>query len=124
MLLVAIAIVLFIAVVPVMIGARIVGARRNGFWIAFAALLVAYFIEAFALHLFRNLGILSLFVAALAYMLVLDTTYLRGLCIALIQMALTVILVLVLVLSSLGAMLHMKGMLRQLPIDLPSVQSV
>lgn len=125
MLLVAIAIVLFISVVPVMVGARVVGARRNGFWIAFAALLIANLIVAFAFHLFRNLGFLSIFAAALGYMLVLDTTYLRGLGIALIQLVLTVLLVVALVMSSIGAMLHMRGMLRQLPIDIPSsVQSV
>ena len=124
MLLIAIAIVLFISVVPVKIGAHVVGARRRSFGVCFAAIVIAWLIVWLATHLFHNLGLLSVFVTALGYMLVLDTTYLRGLGIALIQIALTILLVFALVVSSLGAMLHMKGMLRQLPIDVPGTQSV
>lgn len=122
--LIAIAVILFVSVVPVMVGARVVGARRNGFWISFGALLIAGLISWFAVRLFHGLGILGIFGSALGYMLVLDTTYLRGLAIAAIQMVLTVLLVIVLAVTALGSMFHMKDMLRQIPIDTGPTQSV
>mgnify|MGYP001556757455 CR=1 FL=1 len=90
--LIAIAIILFVSVAPVMVGARVVGAKRNGFWICLGALLIASLISWFAVRLFHGLGILGIFASALGYMLVLDTTYLRGLGIAVIQMVLTEVL--------------------------------
>jgi hypothetical protein len=122
--LIAIAIVLFISVVPVMVGARVVGARRDGFWICFGALLIASLISWFAVRLFHGLGILGIFGSALGYMLVLDTTYLRGLGIAVIQLILTVVLVFVLMATAIGSMFHMKDMMRHIPIDTAPSQSV
>jgi hypothetical protein len=122
--LIAIAIILFISVVPVMVGARVVGARRDGFWICFGALLIAGLISWFAVRLFHGLGILGIFASALGYMLVLDTTYLRGLGIAVIQMILTVVLVFVLMATAIGSMFHMKDMMRHIPIDTSPSQSV
>ena len=122
--LIATAIVLFISVVPVMVGARVVGARRNGFWICLGALLIAALISWFAVRLFHGLGILGIFASALGYMLVLDTTYLRGLGIAVIQMVLTVVLVFVLMATAIGSIFHMKDMLHHIPIDTVPSQSV
>lgn len=122
--LIAIAIILFVSVAPVMVGARVVGAKRNGFWICLGALLIASLISWFAVRLFHGLGILGIFASALGYMLVLDTTYLRGLGIAVIQMVLTVVLVVVLMATAVGSMFHMKDMMRHIPIDTGPVQQV
>ncbi len=122
--LIAIALVLFVSVVPVMVGARVVGARRNGFWICLGALLIASLISWFAVRLFHGLGILGIFASALGYMLVLDTTYLRGLGIAVIQMVLTVVLVVVLMATAIGSMFHMQDMMRHIPLDTGPVESV
>jgi hypothetical protein len=122
--LIAIALVLFVSVVPVMVGARVVGAKRNGFWICLGALLIASLISWLAVRLFHGLGILGIFASALGYMLVLDTTYLRGLGIAVIQLVLTVVLVVVLMATAIGSMFHMKDMMRHIPIDTAPVQSV
>jgi hypothetical protein len=122
--LIAIALVLFVSVVPVMVGARVVGAKRNGFWISLGALLIASLISWLAVRLFHGLGILGIFASALGYMLVLDTTYLRGLGIAVIQLVLTVVLVVVLMATAIGSMFHMKDMMRHIPIDTVPAQSV
>ena len=122
--LIAIALVLFVSVVPVMVGARVVGARRNGFWICLGALLIASLISWLAVRLFHGLGILGIFASALGYMLVLDTTYLRGLGIAVIQMVLTVVLVVVLMATAIGSMFHMQDMMRHIPLDTGPVESV
>jgi hypothetical protein len=122
--LVAIAIVLVLSVVPVMVGAHVVGARRKGFWICLAALMLASVISGFAVRLFHGLGVLAVFASALGYMLVLDTSYLRGLAIAAIQGVLTVVLVVALAVTAIGSMFHMKELMRQLPIDSPPTQSV
>jgi len=122
--LIAIALVLFVSVVPVMVGARVVGAKRNGFWICLGALLLASLISWFAVRLFHGLGLLGIFASALGYMLVLDTTYLRGLGIAVIQLVLTVVLVVVLMATAIGSMFNMKDMMRHIPIDTAPAQSV
>ena len=122
--LIAIALVLFVSVVPVMVGARVVGAKRNGFWICLGALLIASLISWLAVRMFHGLGILGIFASALGYMLVLDTSYLRGLGIAVIQLVLTVVLVVVLMATAIGSMFHMKDMMRHIPIDTAPAQSV
>jgi hypothetical protein len=124
MFLIAIALVLLIAVVPVMVGAHLVGARNKTFGVSFAAIVIGYLLVWLAALHFRNLGLLAIFITALVYMLVLGTTYLRGLGIVLIQYVLTILIVFVLLMTSLGAMLHVRGMLRQLPIDIPRVHSI
>src|SRR3954468_8311982 len=106
MFLVVLALVLVLCVIPVKIGASVVGAKRDGLLPCFVALVLASLIGGLAaryvhlgraaVHRFHLAGVLSVFVAALVYMLVLDTTYLRGLAVAVIQYALTVLLVIVL----------------------------
>ena len=125
MFLLAIAIVLFVSVVPVMVGARVVGARRNGFFICLGALLIAGLISWFAVRTFHGLGFLGIFASALGYMLVLDTTYLRGLGIAVIQAVLTVLLAVVVAVTVLGTAIHgLKDLTRQLPYSSGPAQSV
>jgi hypothetical protein len=99
---IAIAVILLVLVGPVMVGARVVGAGHQGFWRCFGALFVAGFIGAIAVRMFGNLGFLSVFGSAIGFSWVLDTTYLRGLAIALIQTLLAVVLVVVLMATALG----------------------
>jgi hypothetical protein len=119
-----VAVILLLTVVPVMIAARVVGARRTGFWISVLALVVSYLIVGAALRMFHVGGLLSLFAAALGYMLILDTTYLRGLAVAILQYIFAAVIVVILLFTALGSMVHMKDMMRQLPIDTGPVQSV
>jgi len=117
-------VILLVTVVPTMIAARIVGAGRTGFWICLLALIVSSLIVGFAVRVFHGGGLLAFFVASLGFMWILDTTYLRGLAMVLLQYLITAVIVLVLMFTALGSMLHMKDMMRELPIDNGPVQSV
>ena len=121
---IVVAVILLLTVVPVMIAARIVGAKRTGFWVSLLALIVSYLIVGIALRMFHGGGLLSLFAAALGFMLILDTTYLRGLAVVILQYIFTAVIVVILMFTALGSMVHMKDMMRQLPIDTGPVQSV
>lgn len=123
--LIAIAIILVVTVVPVMIAARIVGARRNGFLVCFAALLIAGLINWFAVLTFHIGGVLSIFASALGFMWILDTTYLRGLAIALLQILLTAVLVFLLAATAIGGAMHgMHDLMRHMPSLSSPTQSV
>ena len=122
--LILLAIVLLIVVAPVMIAARIVGAKRTGFWISLLAMIVSYLIIGFAVRVFHGGGLLAFFAAPLGFMLILDTTYLRGLGIVVLQYLITALVAIVLIFTGVGAMIHMKDMMRQLPIDTAPAQSV
>jgi hypothetical protein len=116
MFLVVLALVLVLCVIPVKIGASVVGATRDGLLPCFVALVLASLVGGLAaryvhlggaaVHRFHLGGVLSVFVAALVYMLVLGTTYLRGLAVAVIQFALTVLLVMALAGTFVGPTLH------------------
>ena len=110
--LIALAVILLIAAAPVMIGARIVGAGRTGFWAALGALIVSNIIVSVAVAFFHRLGFLAIFVAPLGYMWVLDTTYLRALAIEVIQFAIIVGLVFILALTAIGSAFHLKDVFR------------
>ena len=122
--LIILAIVLLIVVAPVMVAARIVGAGRTGFWMSLLAMIVSYLIIGFAVRLFHGGGLLAFFAAPLGFMLILDTTYLRGLGIVVLQYLITALIAVVLAFTALGSMIHMKDMMRQLPIDTAPSQSV
>jgi hypothetical protein len=117
-------VMLLLTVVPVMIAARIVGARRTGFWASLLALIVSYLIIGVAAHIFRNIGLLAFFVAPLGFMLILDTTYLRGLLLVILQGLITGLIAVILMFTALGSMLHVNDMMRHVPIDTGPVQSV
>ena len=112
MFLIALVIALLVAVVPVMIGARVVGARRTGFWHSLLALIVSYLIVAAALRLLHGVGLLSIFAAALGYMWILDTSYLRGLAVVFIQYILAAVFVIILAATLFGGV--MRGVDRML----------
>jgi hypothetical protein len=117
-------VVLLITVIPVMIAARIVGARRTGFWISLLALFVSALIVGFAVRVFHGGGVLAVFASALGFMLILDTTYLRGLAIVFLQYLIAILIGLVLMFTAVGSMFHMKDMMRNTPLDTAPSQSV
>ena len=123
-LLIALALILLITVAPVMIAARIVGAGRTGFWICLLALFVSLIIVGVAVRMFHGGGLLAFFVAPLGFMLILDTTYLRGLGIVVLQYLIAVVIAVILTFTAIGSMFHMKDMMRDLPIDSAPSQSV
>ena len=123
-LLIAIALILLITVAPVMIAARIVGARRTGFWMCLLALIVSYLIVGFAVRLFHGGGLLAFFASALGFMLILDTSYLRGLGIVVLQYLITGLVIFILVFTALGSMFHVNEFRHQLPFDTAPSQSV
>ena len=116
--LIAIAIALLVIVGPVMVGARVVGAGRTGFWICLGALIVSNILVTMAGHLFHGLGLIAgIFAAALGYMWVLDTTYLRGLAICAIQFVITLVVVVVLAFTFVGSMLGTKDLMHRIQND-------
>jgi hypothetical protein len=123
-LLIALALILLITVAPVMIAARIVGAGRTGFWICLLALFVSLIIVGVAVRMFHGGGLLAFFVAPLGFMLILDTTYLRGLGIVVLQYLIAALIAVILTFTAIGSMFHMKDMMRDLPIDSAPSQSV
>ena len=122
--LIVLALVLLIVVAPVMIAARIVGARRTGFWASLFAMIVSFLIVGLAVRVFHGGGLLAFFAAPLGYMLILGTTWLRGLGIVVLQYLIAILIGVILAFTALGSMFHMKDMMRSLPIDTAPSQSV
>jgi hypothetical protein len=78
----------FVAVLlPVKLAAGWMGADRNDFMSCFFAVILAIVINVFASMLVKYGTVVSIFVAAIAYMLVLGTTYLRAIAIELLSIA-------------------------------------
>ena len=100
MIFVAIAAVIIVLILPIKIAAKFVGAKRTGFLSCLLALILAQAYQT-ALHrsvpiLTENLiywGVASLLGSALVYMLVFDTTYLRGIVISLVHIGLLIVLI-------------------------------
>ena len=122
--LIAILVILLVTVVPIMIAARIVGAKRTGFGSSLLALIVSSLIVGIAVRLFHGGGLLALFAAALGFMLILDTTYLRALAVVVLQYLIMGVIAAILMFTALGAMLDMKGLMHELPVDTAPAQSV
>jgi hypothetical protein len=122
--LIVVLVILLLTVVPVMIAARIVGAGRSGFWICLLALFVSSLIVGFAVRVFHGGGLLAFFVAPLGFMWILDTSYLRGLLIEILQWVIIAVIAVVLMFTALGSMLHVKDMLHDIPGNNAPAQSV
>lgn len=95
------ALVLALLVFPVKIAASLVGAHKTGFFTCLFALIIAALIQAAAGYLIpgvsQSMGVLlSLPLTALAYMMVLETTFLKALLIAVLQGVFLVLAVLAL----------------------------
>ena len=123
--LIAIVIIVLVVVGPVMVGARVVGARRDGFWICLGAVIVSNLLVSVAGHLFHRLGLVAgTLAAALGYMIVLDTTYLRGLAICAIQFVITALVIVVLAFTFIGSLLGTKDLIHNIQNDQAPSQSV
>ncbi|MEO5690011.1 MAG: hypothetical protein ABIR54_21850 [Burkholderiaceae bacterium] len=122
--LIVLVIALLVVVAPVMIAARIVGAGRTGFGYSLLALIVSFLIVGFTVKVFHIGGLIGFFVAPLGFMFILDTTYLRGLGIVILQYLIAAVLVFIVAFTALGSMLHMKDMMHDLPIKSTPSQSV
>lgn len=102
--LLAIAIILTILILPIKIAAKYVQARNTGVFMCLLALILAAIIQkgvtiSFPLisvqdPVFDSLG--AVLLSAFAYMLVLGTTYIKGIIIALLQIILSLLLVFIL----------------------------
>ena len=122
--LIVLAIVLLIAVAPVMIAARIVGAGRNGFFSCLLAMIVSFLIVGLAVRLFHGGGLVAFFAAPLGFMWILDTTYLRGLLMVVLQYLIIGVIFAILMFTAIGSALHMNEFWRHMPIDTAPAQSV
>jgi hypothetical protein len=112
--LIALALVLVVSVLPVMLAARLVNAGQRGFWRCLAALFVSSLVFGFAARTFHFGAILSIFASAVGYMLILDTTYLRGLGVAFLHIVLTLVLVVVIAATMFGGIMHgLDGLMHQ-----------
>ena len=99
----------------VLIGAHAVRARRRDFLICLVAMVVSCLITGFAFHALHRFGFLAVFASGLGYMLILDTTYLRGLGIAVIHAVLVLVLAFVLAHTAFHGV---RDMLRHVPSEL------
>jgi hypothetical protein len=88
-LIVGIAVLLLIAFVPLWIGTNVAGAGRQGPGPAFVALIVAAMVIVLMVMFVHHGLLLSVFATALVYMLVVETTYFKGLAISTIQLVTT-----------------------------------
>ena len=102
MFLVVVCLILLVTVVPVMIAARVVGARRTSFGASLVALIVSALIVGVAVHMFRGGGLLMV----------------------ILQYLFAALIAAILMFTALGSALHIKDMMRQVPIDTGPVQSV
>ena len=122
--LVILVLALLLITAPTMIAARIVGARRTGFGSCLLALIVSGLIVGVAAHIFRNTGLLAFFVAPLGFMLILDTTYLRGLLMVVLQYLIIGVIFAILMFTAIGSAMHVNEFMHHLPIDTAPAQSV
>ena len=97
-------IVILIIILPVHLAGKMVDAKRIGFgWCLLAIFLAAIF--QFISHTFFLYGFfVTPFVTALAYALVMQTTYLKGIAIAILQFFLTIIIATLLVTFSFASL--------------------
>ena len=94
-------IILAVLIGPIKIAAKIVGAKNSGFFACFIAILFSAAIHRGVEIYFPGLGdypkyvgdIVSFGLAGIAYMMVLGTTFFKGLAIAVIQIILTLVVV-------------------------------
>lgn len=102
--------ILAILILPIKLAADYVGAKNSGILMCIVALIFAAVIQKAVAVLLPQLSfnypalnpLISILLSALAYMLVLGTSYGKGIVIAILQIILTVILVFVFGLLGLG----------------------
>lgn len=89
-LLISLVIIIAVLVIPIKMAASMMGARRTGVLYCLVAMILASLIQQVVAGLFpsidRSLGmLLAIPLAAVAYMLVLNTTFIKAICIAILQ---------------------------------------
>ena len=108
--LIVIAVILAILILPIKIAANYVNARHTGAFMCLFALIFAAIIQKGVTVIFPLLEILhpiidsiaALLLSAFAYMLVLGTTYVKGIVIALLQIILSIMLMFIISLMGVG----------------------
>lgn len=105
----AVVVIVLVALLPVKIAAHVVGARNPAFGACFAAVVVAVVINLVAAHFFRYGGVVSVLLTAIAYMWLLETTYLKGVLIALLQIVIAWVLKIVLIALGFVTLVHVIG---------------
>ena len=98
-----------VALLPVKIAANLIGARNTGFGACLVAVLVAVVVNLVAGHLVHYGGLVSVLVTGLVYMGILETTYVKGVLIALLQIVIAWLLKLVLVALGFISLIHVIG---------------
>jgi hypothetical protein len=89
-LLISLIIIIAILVIPIKMAASMMGARRTGVLYCLVAVILASLIQQAVARVIpsidQSLGmLLAIPLAAISYMLVLDTTFIKGICIAILQ---------------------------------------
>lgn len=108
--LIVISVILAVLILPIKIAANYVNARRTGAFMCLFALLFAAIIQSGVAFVFPLLEILhpiidsiaALLLSAFAYMLVLGTSYIKGIIIALLQIILSFLLLFLISMMGLG----------------------
>ena len=103
-------VILAILIMPIKLAANYVGAKNTGVLMCIVALIFAGMIQKAVMLFVPQIGmayhalnpIVSILLSAFAYMLILGTTYVKGIVIAILQIILTVVLIFVFGLLGLG----------------------
>lgn len=90
-------ITIVLLVLPLKFAAKLIGAANTGFFSCLFAIIIAALLQFGVNHFFPNLDntygwLVTVPIAAVAYMLVLGTTFLKGILIAIVQAILAVLL--------------------------------
>lgn len=113
--LIGIIVIVVLLIAPIKIAANYVGARNTGIFMCIIALIFSAAIQTGVSKFIPQLAeihpvisvLVALLLSGLAYMLVLGTTYLKGIVIAIIQVVLTYIIAFIIGLLGLGISLSL-----------------
>jgi len=100
-------IIIMTIILPIHLAGRMVDAKRIGFVWCFLAILLSALFQFIGQSISIYGYILSPFLAALAYSIVMKTTYLKGIGIAIIQFVLTIVIATLLVSFSFASLRHL-----------------
>ena len=109
MFLIAAALMVLVALLPVKIAASLVGARNSAWKACLIAVVVAVAVHLVLHHFVRYGSVVAALLTGAVYMVLLETSYLKGVLIALLQGVLAWLLGLVLAMLGLAAMAHLIG---------------
>ncbi len=95
---------MIIMVIPVQLAAKALGAKRTDFWTCFGALVVATILHAVGTIVPVFGTIVAFLLGGLAFSMVLETDFLRGLGISILHTVFAVILAIILAILGLGGL--------------------